>query len=1136
MLDDLMASLGARISAYQDHGDPGPVLNPQAVSDAELVWQLAQQVTPDGSIPTNALYLMVRLYVARVQASGDGSETDATTGLALISMLLPRMPPEHIPAEWRPLRTDSHVWATEAGYILQRRKVSGLPALNHAVELFRRLLDHTTPADSEYPGHLSNLALALHSRFDCGGDPADLDAAIDLNHQAVTIMPPGHPLRATPLGNLQVALRDRADATADLTDLETAIRVGREALRLTAPDDPVWVARLSVLAADLRTRYLWRGDPSDLGTAIGALHDALHRTARDDTERRAALLSDLALAMRDRFEHAGAKVDLAMAIDHARRAVMLTPTDSPHLPWAKAVLSLVLQTRHGRGGGLGDLEAAVQLGRQAVVACPPGSPRRNRCVQVLAFALSTLYSSALDRDVLDEAIGLIRDALADAAPCSTQRTELLSNLANLLGTRAGTSGGQPADVEEEVALAREAARALPPGHVGRPLAEYNVAKALLARFESTGDQQQLRAALEHTRAALTSMPPSHWWRTNCLALLSAVSHARYQIRGEPSDLREAVDAARAAVALTEDLHANRAPSMLALANALRSRFLRTGEPAAAQEAMATWRQTVGLRTARTQLRVAAARSLGAFAADLASWPAALDAYATAVGLLPLLAWRGADRAGRERLLAGCGGLAQDAAACAISAGQPERAVELLDHGRAVLWSQVLEHRTELNEPRERAPQLATSLDQVRAELDQPGTEVASLVPHHHPGDRAPGDADRRVSLTRQWESLIDDVRAVPGLESFLRPPGIRDLRAAAAGGAIILVNVSRWRCDALILTTNDVRVVPLPGLTLADVTARSNQHLRALAEVGNPAAESGRTRLSVVIEREEALTDTLGWLWDRVAEPVLSELEPAASPQSPSRVWWCPTGPLSLLPLHAAGHHDGGPAGRTVLDRVVSSYTPTLRSLARAREAPAADLPGAGRGRLLIIALPDAPGQPPLPGVDREADLLTNLFPGPAHTLLRAGQATRPAVEHALATHAWVHFGCHGNQDLVSPSHGGLLLHDARLTVADLSRLRQGGQFAFLSACHTAASVPSIPDEAITLAAALQYAGYRHVVGTLWSVPDSVAGDVSERVYRNLIGAQGARAAEALHQAAITMRDRAPHIPSTWASFIHLGS
>ena len=42
------------------------------------------------------------------------------------------------------------------------------------------------------------------------------------------------------------------------------------------------------------------------------------------------------------------------------------------------------------------------------------------------------------------------------------------------------------------------------------------------------------------------------------------------------------------------------------------------------------------------------------------------------------------------------------------------------------------------------------------------------------------------------------------------------------------------------------------------------------------------------------------------------------------RIWWCPTGPLAFLPLHAAGLHDSDEPGTKIFDYVVSSYLPTI--------------------------------------------------------------------------------------------------------------------------------------------------------------------------------------------------------------------
>ena len=72
---------------------------------------------------------------------------------------------------------------------------------------------------------------------------------------------------------------------------------------------------------------------------------------------------------------------------------------------------------------------------------------------------------------------------------------------------------------------------------------------------------------------------------------------------------------------------------------------------------------------------------------------------------------------------------------------------------------------------------------------------------------------------------------------------------------------------------------------------------------------------------------------------------------------------LTVLPIHAAGHHPRHRTAATgssdcVLDQVISSYTPTLTALSRARQllplAPA---------RHLGVGMPTTTDLPPLPAV-----------------------------------------------------------------------------------------------------------------------------------------------------------------------------
>ncbi|MFC6082637.1 CHAT domain-containing protein [Sphaerisporangium aureirubrum] len=402
--------------------------------------------------------------------------------------------------------------------------------------------------------------------------------------------------------------------------------------------------------------------------------------------------------------------------------------------------------------------------------------------------------------------------------------------------------------------------------------------------------------------------------------------------------------------------------------------------------------------------------------------------------------------------------------------------------------------------------------------------------------------DRRIALAREWDELLEQVRALKGFEDFLLPPPIETLLPAAAEGPVVMVNVSAWRCDALIVTTEGVRAVPLPGLSLASAQERLGEYLRVVTGDG-------------LEEREAVLTSTLGWLWDAVAEPVLDALGYRAEPAGTwPRVWWCPTGPLTLLPLHAAGHHGPAGGGRTVMDRVVSSYTPTLRALLEARgerrgvRGPgdarrAGDEAGEGNGdggggRMLIVAVPDAPGAPHLENVVTEQEVLTRLFPGDRHTLLAGDDAVRDRVRAELPRHRWVHFSGHGGQDLTDPSQGGLLLRDGKLTVTDIGAAGYQGEFAFLSACKTATGGTALPDEAITITAALHYTGYRQVIGTLWSVHDRLAVVVADSVYQRLTTTGRflpGDAARALHRAVRPLRTGFAARPSLWVPFTHTG-
>ena len=178
-------------------------------------------------------------------------------------------------------------------------------------------------------------------------------------------------------------------------------------------------------------------------------------------------------------------------------------------------------------------------------------------------------------------------------------------------------------------------------------------------------------------------------------------------------------------------------------------------------------------------------------------------------------------------------------------------------------------------------------------------------------------------------------------------------------------------------------------------------------------------------------------MWDNAAEPVLSALGYYSEPphgEAWPHVWWAPGGPFSLLPIHAAGYHSealGQQGKRTVMDRVISSYTPTIRALRYAHQHARAL---AGDGNALIIAMPTTPGVPGrLPNVPAEAAVLTSRLPDPVllvepespyddQSVAAAQLPTRANVLAHLPGSMIAHFACHGATDPTNPSNSLLLL------------------------------------------------------------------------------------------------------------------
>jgi CHAT domain-containing protein len=242
-------------------------------------------------------------------------------------------------------------------------------------------------------------------------------------------------------------------------------------------------------------------------------------------------------------------------------------------------------------------------------------------------------------------------------------------------------------------------------------------------------------------------------------------------------------------------------------------------------------------------------------------------------------------------------------------------------------------------------------------------------------------------------------------------------------------------------------------------------------------------------EYVETLAFVLDQLYELVGKPVIDRLRQMHVPEQ-SRIWWCPTSVLCCLPLHAMGPIPSvNGEMRYFLDLYICSYTPTLSALVQSRHHNSGLPRSSDRPPMLLVAQPDS-----LPNVRGEIQVVQAL--GTKVTSLISEAATPATVIDGFHHNRFVHFACHGTLEAGKPFEAGFELHgDARLTLLEIVRAHlPTAEFAFLAACHTAeVTEGSAIDEGLHLAAAVQYCGFRSVVGTMWAMRIQMDG-----IWRNI--------------------------------------
>ncbi|KAG1869359.1 CHAT domain-containing protein [Suillus subalutaceus] len=726
------------------------------------------------------------------------------------------------------------------------------------------------------------------------------------------------------------------------------------------------------------------------------------------------------------FEHRSNNEDLDQAIALHREALALRPVGHPDRSSSLNNLATELSSRFEHRGNDEDLDQAIALQREVLDLRPVGHPDRSKSLNNLANRLSSCFEHRGNDEDLDQAIALHREVLTLRPVGHTDRSSSLNNLAIELSSRFEHRGNVE-DLDQAIALQMEVLALRPVGHADRSSSLHNLATQLSSRFKHRGNDEDLNQAIALHREALALHPVGHAGRYKSLPNLATQLSSRFELRGNREDLDESRENLRSEVYLS---------------------FHHSG-----LDGIGVGEDTNSLNSAMHHLKATAnVVSRGSLSHLQHSHATELEACATSMQLLDAYMSTTASVSSRHNIMKYLPRtLAMDAASCALHSGDVCRAVELLEQGRTIIWTQMTRLRTPLDSLQtcgDHAAALVKKFRDLSSLLDKPPANDLEATPRV---DVEAEEAQYR-RLVKDWNRAVEEIQKIEGfsLASLLPPLFSDDLQDAACDGPIIVLIASKLSCHAIIVPHKQ----PLTSIQLPTNLEKLQTLVVKLKQESGESPEKGLD--GVVGHRRR--------------------------PGGRKSAQICTT----------------RRGGRLLSQFYISSYTPSLTALINTRRhdrSLSVSFAAIGQNR-------PAGASFTLDCVEPKLELVQSLLPpAVSFTKITSVDAMKLRALRTLQDNTWLHFSCHGTHKYKDPFNSAFLMRDQPLslldiTQADLSR----HEFAFLSACETAVGDSTTPDEVVHLVAALQFAGVKSVIGTLWKVNDSTVQRLVEAFYKNFCG------------------------------------
>ena len=670
---------------------------------------------------------------------------------------------------------------------------------------------------------------AYLSRFTCLGQFQDLEHAISHHQKALRSTPSGDAELPGRLNNLGNSYLRRFEATGDLQDTEHALSYYQKGLKSTPSGHVDFLSFLSNLGNLYSCRSVRTGDRQDFEHALSH-HQKVVESAPSGHADVPLWFNHLGTSYSRRFQRFGNLQDINHAISYHQKAVECAPSGRKELPgWFSCLGNSYLQ-RWERTGNIQDIDDAIFYHQKAVQSTPSSRTFLAPAFNNLGKAYAARFHYTVDLEDIDHAISLQQKAVQSTPSGHAELPGLLDNLGTSYSRRFHCSESLQ-DIDHAISYHQKAIQSTPSGHTLLPAGFNHLGLSYTHRFKCTRDLQDIDCAISYHQKAVESTPSDHFGLPGLCRNLGSSYLDRFNSTDYLPDVQNSIASYRQAA------EANGAPSI------------------------------------RLEAAVEAA-----MLSSVHDHSQSLTDFALAITLLSEVAGLELTIHRRHANLQPYSDLVGSAVATALRFDSTNRALEWLEQGRCLVWNQLNQLRTPIDNLRMKNPSLANRFIEVARDLESHGTSRSALFrPSPEPtlveAIRLQDDTLNHNLHATEYKQLLEEIRALPDFHDFLQPPKATDIFSSLPNdGPLVIFNIHKTRCDALAVIAGIEEPLHIPLENFSLVKAEELQAILRFDLLKQREVDDQDRMPRRVRPNPSSMSFVLNELWCKVIQPILEAL------------------------------------------------------------------------------------------------------------------------------------------------------------------------------------------------------------------------------------------------------------------------